>query len=371
MRVLHYTERWLELSQGFVHAYVAGSRHGGAVVSRRSLENRAAFPFRPVWSLNALERVGTSFGYRTRSLALEALARIHRADAVHVHLGYVAPDVVGLIRRRDLPLVVSFHGHDVTAVARQTPGFYDAVVPLTACAIVPSTWLGDRVVGLGFDPARVAVVPSGVDTTFFAPTPIPAGDPVVAFVGRLVPKKGIDVLLDAWPTVRAAVPGAVLHVVGDGPLGDRVAGAAGPGLRWSLPDAADRHGQVRSLLRSATVVATPSHTAPDGDAESLLLVNLEAAASGRAVVTTRHGGIPEYVKEGHTALVVPEGDSAALADALVAALREPSLAARLGAAGVSWAAQFDVVACTTRRDDLVSLAPQRIPTGGLPAAGQP
>ena len=89
------------------------------------------------------------------------------------------------------------------------------------------------------------------------------------------------------------------------------------------------------------------------------------------MVTTRHGGIPEYVKEGHTALVVPEGDSAALADALVAALREPSLAARLGAAGVSWAAQFDVVACTARRDDLVSLAGQRIPTGGLPAAGQP
>jgi phosphatidylinositol alpha-1,6-mannosyltransferase len=185
---------------------------------------------------------------------------------------------------------------------------------------------------------------------------LPDGAPVVAFVGRLVPKKGVDVLLDAWPIVRAAVPDAVLHVLGDGPLCDLVVGALGPGVRWSRPDASERHAQVRALFQAATVVATPSRTAADGDAESLLLVNLEAAACGRAVVTTRHGGIPEYVSEGHTALLVNEGSSGELAEALVAVLRQPGLAARLGSAGPGWAAQFDVASCTARRDDVLDRA---------------
>ncbi len=102
------------------------------------------------------------------------------------------------------------------------------------------------------------------------------------------------------------------------------------------------------------MVVTPSRTAADGDAESLLLVNLEAQASGRAVVTTDHGGIPEFVDGGTTALLVPEGDPAALADGADHVLRDPDLAARLGAAGVEWVERFDVAACTGRLDDLLA-----------------
>ena len=82
------------------------------------------------------------------------------------------------------------------------------------------------------------------------------------------------------------------------------------------------------------------------------MVNLEAQASGRPVVTTRHGGIPEYVRDGETALVVPEADPGALADALVRVVTDDALAARLGGAGPAWAARFDVAACAARHDDL-------------------
>jgi len=99
-------------------------------------------------------------------------------------------------------------------------------------------------------------------------------------------------------------------------------------------------------------VVTPSRTSTDGDVETLLLVNLEAQASGRTVVTTNHGGIPEYVDDGTTGLLVPEGDAGQLADALVAALGEPGLAERLGAAGPGRVAELDIRACTARVDDL-------------------
>ncbi len=106
------------------------------------------------------------------------------------------------------------------------------------------------------------------------------------------------------------------------------------------------------MIQAARVVATPSHTSSDGDAESLLLVNLEAQASGRPVVTTRHGGIPEYVADGVSTLLVDAGDAAALAGALVRVLRDRALAERLAAGGPGVAARFDVREMAGRVDDL-------------------
>jgi glycosyltransferase involved in cell wall biosynthesis len=119
-----------------------------------------------------------------------------------------------------------------------------------------------------------------------------------------------------------------------------------------LTDPARRADQVRDAIRRARVIVTPSRIAADGDAETLLLVNLEAQASGRPVVTTRHGGIPEFVSEGETALLVPEADAAALSDALARVLLDEKLAERLGAAGPAWAMRFDVDRCTAAVDDL-------------------
>ena len=115
---------------------------------------------------------------------------------------------------------------------------------------------------------------------------------------------------------------------------------------------ARRAEQLRDALRRAWAVVTPSRTAANGDAETLLLVNLEAQAAGRPVVTTRHGGIPEYVDEGRTALVVPENAEAPLADALVTVLTDEALARSMAAAGPAWAKQFDVAACVAKVDRL-------------------
>jgi glycosyltransferase involved in cell wall biosynthesis len=247
--------------------------------------------------------------------------------------------------------VLSLHGEDATALPQRHPRHYESVVPLTSVVAVPSRYLGDHAARLGFPADRIRVLPSGVDTRFFTPEPPPAGPPVVAHIGRLVPKKGLDVLLAAWPAVIAAVPDAQLHVLGAGPLQHLLADA-GPSVVHHLPDPSRRADQVRDLLRSASVVASPSRTAPDGDAESLLLVNIEAMASGRPVVTTRHGGIPEYVRDGDTGLLVAEGDERQFAAALRRVLQDQQLAARLAAAGVDAASALDVRRCTAAVDAL-------------------
>jgi glycosyltransferase involved in cell wall biosynthesis len=348
---------WLPLSEQFVHSLVTGSRHRAVVFSRRTPTNRDVFPMRPVYSAGRLLPPPRPFGDTERRLLttyLLAITARHGVRLVHHHHGYRVLDAKGAVFRRRLPWVVSLHGHDIITHAATESYYYEDAFQYVDAVIVPSQWLAARAVALplGLAADRVHVIPSGVDTRVFTPVPLPAdGPPEAVFVGRFVEKKGLDTLLAAWPAVREAVPAARLRILGYGPL-EGLARSGGDGVEVEAADPTQRVPQLLRALRRATVVVTPSRTAADGDAETLLLVNLEAQATGRPVVTTRHGGIPEYVADGQTALVVPEADPAALAAALIAVVTDSDLAARLGQAGPALAARFDQRACTARVDDL-------------------
>lgn len=349
MRIAHYVESWLELSAGFVAAQVNRSRHRGVVVTRDGWINRDTFPVKRGHSLNRLrDAMPEPYKYPALRVQLRLVLAARRVDLVHVHFGYAAKDVLEVTSQR--PFVLSLHGHDITGLLDDQPDYYADVPEAVDAVIVPSRFLAAASERAGFDPARTHVIPSGVDTAFFSPTPLPAGSPTVAFVGRLVEKKGLDVLLAAWPHVRAAVAGARLVVLGSGAQA-RLLDGTGESVTHLHPQPSRRHEQVREVIRNARVVVSPSRTASNGDSESLLLVNLEAAASGRPVVSTRHGGIPEYVEDGHTGLLVAEGDAEALAAAIIRVLRDSALAERLAGAGVAHAAKWDVRDCAARVDD--------------------
>jgi glycosyltransferase involved in cell wall biosynthesis len=350
MKVAHYIDRWLDLSAGFVAAHVRASRHKRVVISREGWWHIEAYDVRPRYTLcHVRDRVPERYKYAALRGQLRPLLAVTRADLLHVHFGYSAPDVLDSLGRR--PFLLSLHGQDVTGLVREQPGYYDSIVNAVDAVVVPSRFLANAAESVGFSADRIRIIPSGVDTEFFTPAPMPDGPPVVSYVGRLVEKKGLDVLLDAWPLVTAEVPEARLRVLGDGQLASLLA-AAPPSVTHLQPEPSRRHEQVRDELRAATAVVTPSRTGPTGDAESLLLVNLEAGATGRPVVSTQHGGIPEYVDDGRTGLLVPEGDASALAAAIVRLLRDRALAATLAEAAISHVAQWDVRRCTATLDDL-------------------
>jgi glycosyltransferase involved in cell wall biosynthesis len=344
-------ERWLPLSEQFVYALVTGSRHPGVVVARSRLEHVDVFPYRPLKSLGRIPKQmpGRRIERRLVTGSLLALTARYRPALVHHHHGYGSGRLIGFVQRRRIPFVVSLHGQEVTSDARLRPGVYAPVLDLADAVIVPSRFLLEQALDIGAKAESVCVIPSGVDTAFFSPTPLPTGAPEVVFIGRFVEKKGLDILLAAWPAVRGKIPAATLRLVGFGPL-EPVARSAGEGVVVEAAQPLRRADQVRQAIRRARVVVTPSRTAADGDAESLLLVNLEAQASGRPLVTTRHGGIPEFVDEDNTALLVEEADPEALAEALVRVLADEDLAQRLAAAGPAWAARFEVSSCTAKVD---------------------
>ncbi len=340
-RVMHFHHRWLPASEPFVWDLVRHLPGRSFVVSDQEPENLDRFPVDRLVPLHPrLGRVPVRWRQRAATVWLGALAVRHRAEVIHAHHGYELVRVAGAAGRMRLPLVVSLHGHDVFGWVDDRPGVYDSLLG-RAEVIVPSRFLVPRVLELGARSDHVHVIGSGIDTGFFSPSPLPPR-PEVVFVGRFVEKKGLDVLAEAWPRVREAVPGSSLRVLGFGPL-EHLARSIGATVEVR-PD----RERVRDALREARVVVSPSRTATDDVAETLLMVNLEAQASGRPVVTTDHGGIPEYVTAGETAIVVPEADPRALADALITVLRDDSLAERLGRAGPARVATQDVRAVASR-----------------------
>ena len=157
------------------------------------------------------------------------------------------------------------------------------------------------------------------------------------FVGRLESRKGIDVLLAAAPEVLRRFPGARLDIVGD----DRIERAEGGTYRAAfvarddVSDIRDRivfHGRVeeaalRAHYRDCDVLVAPSRY------ESFGLIYVEGMIFAKPVIAGRAGGGAEVIPEGVAGLLVPPGDAAALATAMVKLAGDPALRAAMGQAG--------------------------------------
>ncbi|MBT2898256.1 glycosyltransferase family 4 protein [Streptomyces sp. McG3] len=165
------------------------------------------------------------------------------------------------------------------------------------------------------------------------------GRPVILCAARLVPRKGQDTLIRALPAVRRAVPDAVLLLTGDGPYARTLRRlAADTGVADAVILAGGQpHAAMPEHYAACDVFAMPCRTRRRGlEVEGLGIVFLEAAASGLPVLVGDSGGAPDTVRDGETGHVVDGRDVAAVADRLVALLRDRSAAAAMGEKGRAW-----------------------------------
>ena len=185
----------------------------------------------------------------------------------------------------------------------------------------------------------------------------PAETPRLAVVGRLIPIKGHDTLLRAMQIAVREVPGLELEVAGSGPLEDELrAQVSALGLDGSVRFLGQVPGAA-AVLERASIVVVPSL------GEGFGMVALEAMERGRAVVASDVGGLPEIVAAGETGLLVPPGDAAALAAAIVELARDPVRVRAFGAAGRRRALEsFSQERCTTRTAELYEEALGRVRT---------
>ncbi|MEU1437970.1 glycosyltransferase family 4 protein [Streptomyces sp. NPDC005786] len=195
---------------------------------------------------------------------------------------------------------------------------------------------------------RMVQLPPGVDEKTFHPDS--GGDrvrarlgltdrPVVVCVSRLVPRKGQDTLILAMPAILAAVPDAVLLIVGGGPYADALKKlAAETGVRDSVRfTGAVPWEELPAHYGAGDVFAMPCRTRRGGlDVEGLGIVYLEASATGLPVVAGDSGGAPDAVLDGETGWVVRGGSAEESAERIIALLGDAELRRRMGERGRAW-----------------------------------
>ena len=342
--------------QSFVHALATRLPADGVVVYAPAWEGAAAFdaqqPFPVIRHPGSLMLPARPVARRAAVLRAE-----HGCDTVlfgaAAPLGLLAPALRAAGARR---IVGITHGHEAGWAA--LPGARSLLHRIGEHTDA-LTYLGEyfRVrLARALSPqaaARLVRLAPGVDTTVFRPGAGSeavrarlglAGRPVVLCVSRLVPRKGQDTLIRAWPRVLAARaaaggPEPVLLIVGDGPYRkdlDRLAGRLGVtgSIRFTGPvPEADLPG----YYAAAGIFAMPCRTRRGGlDVEGLGIVYLEASAAGLPVIGGDSGGAPDAIEPGESGYVVPGRDLDALVSRLTELLADPAAAAAMGEKGQAW-----------------------------------
>jgi glycosyltransferase involved in cell wall biosynthesis len=276
--------------------------------------------------------------------AVAACLEDTEVDGVH---GYFAHEPAAVAEGAAALLGVrhsfSVHARDARKVA---PAVLARRVAAAGCVIACNTDVARDVASAD---GKLHVVPHGVDLDRFRPTPPPARtESRLLAVGRLVEKKGLDVLVEA--TARLQTP-VRLRVVGDGPERARLAAAAKrAGVAASVELAGSlAHEHLPDEYAAADIVVVPSVQGHDGDRDGLPNVVLEAMASGRPLVASAVGAIPAAVEDGKTGVLVAPRDPDALAAAVDGLMRAPQLRRRLVTAARRRVEQeFELGRCTAR-----------------------
>ncbi len=188
-------------------------------------------------------------------------------------------------------------------------------------------------------PGLYRIVPNGVDTSIFHPgaTSLPElGEaPTALFVGRFEPRKGLPVLLEAWPQVLARIPEARLVVIGEGAGADPFAGLGERELASITRCGRLPEEDMPAYYRGASVLVSPAT-----GSESFGIILVEAMATGTPVVASDIPGYGDVLGDSGAGTLFPPGDSSALAGAVSHLLSSPETLKRMGEAALARAEAF-------------------------------
>ena len=291
--------------------------------------------------------------------ALVRVAAIVRSERIRVvcigDLVYGGWLIFPLRRLLGRKVVVYVHGEEVTT--EDCGGLFDAwrrrFLDEADAVVCVSRFTREALIGpMGASPSKIAVLPNGVDTERFhvrAPAADAAarygvaGRRVLLSVGRLVPRKGMDHLVQAMEIVTRTHPEVHLLIAGEGALRSTLAdliAKRGLGASVTLLGAVTDEA-LAELYALADIFALPNRQMPDGDTEGFGLVFLEANACGKPVIAGQAGGATDAVVDGVNGLTVDGADVSGIAAAIIRLIEQPALCQSLARSGLDLAARSD------------------------------
>jgi len=361
---------FLPLSETFIFEQIQHIKGFEISVFTRCYYNQNNFPFNGVHSIIDKKSFVEYLDYITytflrRSNTFVNILKREPVHLLHAHFGIDGVYTLPLKKKFKIPLVVTFHGHDITRLPKfslKRPAlfnyylYFDELIKKGDLFIAVSNFIKEKLIEKGFPKDKIKVIYIGISLDKF-PYILrkTSKKPVIITIGRLVEKKGTRFLIEAFSKLTSRFPETKLKIIGDGPLSK------------SLKKLVEKHklqnkvyflGKVpynivkRELLRS-DIFCLPSVCAKDGDEEGLGMVLLEAAATGLPIVGTNSGGIPEAVVNGETGFLVREKDTIALEEKLCFLLKDPQLRIEMGKRGREFVEEkFDIVKQTKKLEEL-------------------
>jgi colanic acid/amylovoran biosynthesis glycosyltransferase len=356
-RVALFNTEFLPYSQTFVYEELRHHQRYAVEVFARKRVLPERFPF------EAVHLGGPLYGTLRVSSHFDQLFAQRDFGLVHGHFGTGSVYALRWAQRFCLPLVVTFHGRDVTRLLsyeRYLPSNwrYSALSPslfremtLGLCA---SNELRTLLLRLGVPEHKLRVHRLGVDLDAFQRSARDDAAMRVVMIGRFVAKKGFAYGLRAFASAAASRPNMHLTVVGDGTLGGELRALTrtlGIEARVTFTGAIASDA-VAQLLAQTDVLLAPSIVDGRKDRESGLIVVKEASACEAVPIGTLHGGIPEIIDDSVTGYLVPERDALAMAECLAALHDDARLRIRMGsAARAKMVREYDNRQCVARLEE--------------------
>ncbi|WP_251963093.1 glycosyltransferase [Salinibacter ruber] len=342
MEVVQYAEHFSKISETFIYDYVTELEEQGCYPSvvTHNHHNSQERPFDRVrvvdwpgrWHparlfhrirlRNSKKPYVASFWPQVRSRLSPVVADID-PDVIHAQFGPMGVVMSPVARSLDIPLVVHFHGYDVSFLLPDAfwEEQYDALFDSASGLIGVSNHICEKLRQLGAPEEKIRLLHGGIRLAKFdydPPTPRFDGKTVQCLhVGRLVEKKAPLDLIRAFSEAHQRAGDDVdlhLTIAGDGPMREDVEDLiAELGLSNHVQCLGNvSHERVVELMQESHLYTQHCKTASNGDQEGQGITFVEASATGLPIVTTRHNGIPDVVNDEETGLLVREGDVEAM-----------------------------------------------------------
>jgi glycosyltransferase involved in cell wall biosynthesis len=277
--------------------------------------------------------------YRSNSITkMKRLLKGQPFDLIHAQFGGNAIRILPLAKQLNIPLIVSFHGFDASRklANRSYREGLKEVFDYASAIVVCNTGMADVLPLSENHKSKVHWVPYGIDNEQFSTdtSTKQLNSFSILHVGRLVEKKGVPDLIHAFASAIKEVDQMMLHIVGGGRETYECRSLV---KKYDLESKVVFHGwkssrEVKELMQQCDVFVLNSRVARNGETEGLPVGLLEAMAMGRAVLSTRHAGIPLAIENEVSGVLVEERDTDSLAQQMIRLYHNKELRQAMGKA---------------------------------------
>ncbi|WP_138429359.1 glycosyltransferase family 4 protein [Fodinibius saliphilus] len=346
-RVALFSTSFLPYSQTFIHEELKAHERYDVDVFCKERLNEERFPYDSYYKPKGKF---SEFIYENTAYWPSFDRRIANTnyDLIHAHFGTGAVYALPYKLRHDLPLVVTFHGHDVAALmgmGKYKPKYWryilysKKILEEADLMLAVSNEMAEILAEISGRPEAIEVLHLGVNLNTFDPIDYekrPENEQCqITMIGRFTEKKGHIYALKAFKKVIAETNGAAhLNFVGEGGLLEKCRNYV---TEHNLDSNVTFHGiletsGISNILKKSDFLIAPSIVAKDHDREGTPIVLKEANATAIPAIGTYHGGIPEVIDDGKTGFLVPERNTGVLADRMIDLIEHPQKRKEFGIA---------------------------------------